>query len=461
MTASKRPAPAAALADRLPPHSIEAEQSALGSVLIESAALAKASEMLTPEDFYRPGHELIFGVILRLAERRVEIDPVTVAEELTRRGSLAEVGGMEYLLALFDTVPTAANVGHYAGIVRRHADLRRLLAAGREVQALALSAPEDVAEIQDAAEKAVFASRRDAAGAGGLRPLAPAVLSVYGEAERRAETGEEPAGLQTGLAALDALLGGLGRSDLVLLAARPSMGKSAACLAAVDHVAGQGKGVAVFSLEMSREQIATRLLCAGASLDSRLLKRPQSLSAADWGRLADAATRLYSLPLLVDDAREPGVLSLRSRCRRMAAEQDLSLIVVDYLQNMGGGKAESRNLELDVICRQLRALALEVGAPVLLLSQLSRAVESRENKRPMLSDLRDSGAIEGHADTVIFLYNENYYGKKAHPVDEAGRPAPEEVEMIVAKNRNGATGTARVGFVRPYARFESLRETGF
>ncbi len=447
----------------VPPHDIGAEQSVLGAMLIEAAAIATVAEILTVKDFYRDGHQALFDVVLHLSAKQEPVDLVTVPAEVTRRGVLDRIGGMAYLAVLFDTVPTAANVSYYAKIVRRHGDLRRLLAAGLEVQRLALSEPEEAADALDAAERVIFAQRREAASEG-LRPLAPSVMAVYEEAERRAGAdGDEPPGLMTGLTELDNLLVGIGETDLVIVAARPSMGKSASVLAMVDHVAvEQGKRVAFFSNEMSREQIATRMLCGRASVNSNLLKRPKSLSSADWGRLAAASGRLYDMPLFVDDAREATVLSMRSRCRRMASEGGLSLIVVDYLQNMAGGKAETRNLELEAVCRQLRALAQEVKAPVILLSQLSRAVESRENKRPMLSDLRDSGGIENSADMVIFLYNESYYKKdKPHPFEEDGRPVQEEVEMIVAKNRNGATGTAQVGFVRPFARFESLKETGF
>lgn len=441
----------------VPPHSLEAEQAILAAMLIDAAAVETVSAILTPADFYRSEHQIIFETICEMAKRRVAVDLTTFRNELLTLGRMESAGTMSYVAALFDTLPTSAHALHYAEIVRDKALLRSMqITLDRSSRALVTDGG-DVDKLLQTVQRDICAlgQRR---GVSDLVPLSRFVGGVYSEAEDNAAAGGRAVGLQTGFRAFDAHTGGLQETDLIIVAARPSMGKSAFVLAIADSVARvQKKPVALFSLEMSSEQVAIRLMCSLASVDSNAL-RCGRLTQPEWERMAAACEVLYPAPFRVDDSLESSVLGMRSKCRRMMAEGGLSLVVIDYLQLMAPeGRQENRNQEVAKISRELKAMARELRVPVIALSQLSRQVETRSDKRPMLSDLRESGAIEQDADMIVFLYNESYYNRATtYAYEPSGAPAPEEVELIVAKYRNGWTGTVRAGFVKPFARFQNL-----
>jgi len=378
-----------ALSAYVPPQNIEAEQSTLGAMLIERAAVEKAAEILGPEDFYRDAHQTLFEVITHLAERDEPVDLITVQEALKNRDKLEAVGGLAYLTALFDTVPTAANIEYYAKIVEEKAILRRLIDAAMEIVGLARGEVEDIAEVIDKAEALVFAvaQQRTAEYFAQLRTL---LLSVFDRAEELGELKQQISGLSTGIHEFDMITSGLQSTDLIIVAARPSMGKTSLCLSIAEHVAiKEQKPVAIFSLEMSSEQLAQRMLCSQAQVNSHKL-RTGHLNEDEWTQLALVVQSMYEAPIFIDDATESNALTMRAKCRRLAAEHGLGLIIVDYLQLMRSHKkTENRVQEIGEIVRGLKSLGRELKVPVIALSQLSRAVESRENKRPMLSDLRE------------------------------------------------------------------------
>jgi len=445
----------------VPPHSIEAEQSTLGAMLIERTAVEKVFDILNEDDFYREGHQTLFDVITTLAERNIPVDLITVQEELKNRDKL-ELVGLPYLLSLFETVPTAANVEYYAKIVKDKATLRRLVSASLEIIGAARGEVEDVDEVIDNAERAIFgvSQQRNTAYFSSLKTL---LLSVYDKAEELSEMKSQISGLPTGIHDFDMITSGLQNTDLIILAARPSMGKSSFALTIAEHVALiEKKPVAMFSLEMSKEQLALRMLCSQARVNSHRL-RTGHMTEDEWGKLADVVQNMYEAPIFIDDATDASALTMRAKCRRLMAEHGLGLIIVDYLQLMRSHRrTENRVQEIGEIARGLKSLGRELKVPVVALSQLSRAVESRENKRPMLSDLRESGSIEAEADMVCFLYREAYYKmKEAFNVEGEGgerpeRAAMEETEIIVGKHRNGPTGMVKVGFMPEFAKFVDL-----
>ncbi len=373
----------------VPPHSIEAEQSTLGAMLIERAAVEKVFEILDTEDFYRDAHQTLFDAITTLSERDEPIDFITVQNELKNRDKLDSVGGVAYLTALFDTVPTAANVEYYAKIVEEKATLRRLISASLEIIGSARGEVEDVGEVLDEAERAIFGVSQQRATAY-FSPLRTLLLSVYERAEELSEMKSQISGLSTGIHDFDMITSGLQSTDLIIVAARPSMGKTSLCLSIAEHVAlKEKKPVAIFSLEMSKEQLALRMLCSQAQVNSHKL-RTGHLSEDEWGMLAGVVQNMYEAPIFIDDATDTSALTMRAKCRRLMAEHGLGLIVVDYLQLMRSHRrTENRVQEIGEIARGLKSLGRELKVPVIALSQLSRAVESRENKRPMLSDLRE------------------------------------------------------------------------
>jgi len=375
----------------VPPHSIEAEQSTLGAMLIERTAVEKVFEILDKEDFYRENHQTLFDVITFLAERDEPIDLVTVPNELKNRDQLDAIGGMAYLAALFDTVPTAANVEYYAKIVEEKATLRRLISASLEIIGSARGEVEDVGEVLDEAERSIFSVSQQRAVAY-FSPLRTLLLSVYDKAADMSEMkGTQISGLSTGIHDFDMITSGLQNTDLIIVAARPSMGKTSLCLSIAEHVAiKEHKPVAIFSLEMSKEQLALRMLCSQARVNSHKL-RTGHLTEDEWGTLAGVVQDMYEAPIFIDDATETSALTMRAKCRRLMAEHNgLGLIIVDYLQLMRSHRrTENRVQEIGEIARGLKSLGRELKVPVIALSQLSRAVESRENKRPMLSDLRE------------------------------------------------------------------------
>jgi replicative DNA helicase len=460
---------AASVVGRVPPQNIEAEQSTLGSMMLEKTALEKGLEILRGEDFYRPAHQEIYDALAALAERDEPCDIITLQEELRKRGKLEECGGTEYLMALVDSVPTAANIEYYARIVEQKSILRKLIAAGTEIIGMAQNEEEDIDAITDRAERLVFGVAQRRIGEY-FRPITPLVMQTWDWIDRRYHDKGEASGIPTGFIKLDHMTSGLQQSDLIIIAARPSMGKTALALDIAVNAATQSKQtVAIFSLEMSAEQLVQRMMCAKARANAHRL-RTGYFQDEEWDRLAKAASVLWDAPIYIDDSTDMTPLIMRAKCRRLKAEHGLGLVVIDYLQLMRSQKnLDNRQQEISEIARGLKGLARELKVPVLALSQLSRAPEKREDKRPMLSDLRESGSIEAEADLVMLLFRPEYYVVKEVEDTEAVRGKSgdgsdpdqrhvETTEVIIAKHRNGPTGTVKLGFVREFASFENLYE---
>ena len=459
----------AALMDRVPPQNLEAEMSVLGSMLLDKLASERVLEILQGEDFYREAHKRIFMSMWDLAEQGEPVDLVTVAEDLRRRNLIEVVGGAGYLTTLLDSVPTAANAEYYARIVEEKAILRRLIEASHEIATLGYEPSNDVDVTVNQAENAIFkvAQRRVGKSFYHLRDL---VVESWELLSAQAEGPDGVTGVDTGFSDLNYQTSGFQAGDLVIVAARPSMGKTAFCLSIAVHAARVMKAegprcIAIFSLEMSKEQLAIRMLCSEAGVSSHRL-RTGFTREGDWEKISEAMGRLSDLPIYIDDSSDITVMQMRSKCRRLAAEGGLKMIVVDYMQLIPShGRSENRNQELSVIARGLKAMAKEFNGPVVSLSQLSRALEKREDKRPILSDLRESGAIEAEADVVAFIHRPNYFTRnddeeESDPKDRRpGVERTEEAEVIIAKHRNGPVGTVRLGFQAEYARFVNLSRT--
>ena len=450
----------APLLERVPPQSLEAEQAALGAMLMEREAIARVVDLLEPDDFYSPQHQLLYRVILDLFNDSAPVDLVTVQARLQDRGQLEQAGGTSYLLTLQESAPTAAAVGHYARIVREKATLRALLRAAGEIRNLVhTSGDEGVETILDRCEQAVFAvSERTITPA--FTPLRDLLGETYDRIDEMQESHRPGTGLLTGYDDLDALTSGLQPSDLIVIAARPSMGKTALALNIGSYIAKtQHKTVAAFSLEMAKEQLALRLLCSEAGVNQQNV-RQGFVDRGDMDRIAIAASELYKAPMYFDDTPSMTVLEMRGKARRLRSEHGLDLIIVDYLQLVSGyGRFENRNQEISQVARSLKALARELRVPVIALSQLSRAVEARGHpRRPLLSDLRESGSIEQEADVVAFIYRPAYYGDQE--LRAAGYLDTDRhiAEIIVSKQRNGPTGTVRLAWLDEYVRFENLEE---
>ena len=438
------------LIERVPPQNIEAEQAVLGAMLIEKEAIARVTELLKGGDFYREAHRLIFEAMLDLYNRNEAVDMITVIELLKREDNLEKVGGIAYVTSLANSVPTAANVHYHAKIVEEKALLRQLIQTSTKIAALGYEGSEEVSQIVDQAEKMILEVSNRRIG-GDFTPIKSIVLDAFGKIEQLYESRGGITGLATGFKDLDRLTSGLQKSDLILVAARPSMGKTAFTLNIASNVAiREKKAVAFFSLEMSKEQLVQRMLCAEASIDSQKL-RIGELEDDDWTKLINAADRLSGAPILIDDTAGISVLEMRSKARRLKVEHDLSLIIIDYLQLMqgsGGKGGENRQQEISEISRSLKGLARELGVPVVALSQLSRSVESRQVKKPMLSDLRESGSLEQDADIVAFLYREDYYNPDTENKNIT--------EIIVAKHRNGPVDSVQLFFHKQFTRFADL-----
>lgn len=457
----------AAALNRIPPQSLEMEQATLGSMLIERAAIEKAAEILRPEDFYRDAHRVIFEAVLALADRDEPVDLLTLQEQLKAQNALDAVGGTPYLVHLMDAVPTAANAEFYAHTVEEKAILRRLIDASHQIQALAHSEYEDISEVVDRAERLVFSVAQKRIGSY-FTPMRPLVASVFEQIEYRSENKEATTGLATPFDDLNYMTAGLQPSDLVIIAARPSMGKTSLALGIAQQAAVRHRQTAAcFSLEMSKEQLCLRMICSEARVDAHRL-RTGFLKEDDWRKVGETCAILSEAPIYIDDSPDCTVMEMRAKCRRLMAEHGLGMVVVDYLQLMRGHRAtENRTQEISEIARSLKGLARELKVPVVALSQLSRAVEQRPDKRPMLSDLRESGSIEAEADVVVFIYRDTYYKMKeaiSAGEDQAqqddrrqrGEDKVEEAELIVAKQRNGPTGKVLVAFHPHYARFDNL-----
>ncbi len=436
-----------AAVERTLPHNLEAERSVLGAILIQNDTYNVAAQVVRPEDFYRDAHRRIFARIIALAERGQAVDFVTLKEELGRAGELDTVGGPAYIASLVDGVPRATNVEHYATIVKEKAVLRNLIAAANTILSDAYEADQDAVEILDRAEHSIFQIAEGRIRSG--------FISLYDIAETAAESIQKAheekkliTGVPTGFNDLDNLTSGFQRGDLVIVASRPSMGKTSLALNIAQHVGTKtDRTVGIFSLEMSREQLFLRMLSSEAQIDGHAL-RTGFLRTDDWGRLTEALGVLGQAKIFIDDSPAIGVLEMRAKARRLAAEHRLHLLVVDYIQLMQGrGRFDNRTQELGAISRALKGLAKELNVPVVALSQLSRAPESRSDHRPQLSDLRESGALEQDADVVILIYREDRYNPDADNENVA--------EIIVAKQRNGPTDTVRLAFIKERTRFEN------
>jgi replicative DNA helicase len=429
------------------PHSIEAEESVLGAVLLSADAANIALEKLHAEDFYRPAHQQIFEAIQGLFDANEPIDAVTVSEILRRDGSLERMGGVDFLTRLLDTVPTTSNIEYYAGIVEEHALRRRLMQVGGKIGSLAIELKEPIVDVLDRSEQEVFLVSERRIGEG-LAPIDPLLGPAIEKAEELQRVGSEVTGIPTGYRDLDRKLAGLHDTNLIIIAARPSMGKSALALNIAQNVALQDKPVAIFSLEMSREEVVSRMLCSTGRIDLQRLNTGR-LTESDFTKLSNAASQLYKKPIYVDDSPGLTVTEIRAKARRLRRRPGLGLVVVDYLQLMHGSGGENRQQEIALISRSLKNLARELEVPVIALSQLNRALEQREDKRPRLGDLRESGALEQDADVVMFIYRDEYYSPDN--MDTKG-----VAEVVIAKHRQGAVGKVQMTFLPEFTLFADM-----
>ncbi len=452
--------PSAVDGGRIPPQAVDIESQVLGAMLLEREAIPKVIEVLDEDAFHADYHRKIYQAILGLFERSEPVDTITLSEELRRRGHLEIVGGANYLVELTMKVTSAANVEYHAKIVLEKALMRGLIATSATIANRAYNPTEDAFELLDDAERSIFSisekrmRRSFASMHKAVHDTIEMLESIHG---RHGGV----TGVPTGFRDLDTLTGGWQDSDLIIVAGRPSSGKTAFALSVARNAALHSERptpVGFFSLEMATRQLVMRLLCAEAKVDAHLV-RTGRLPEDDWKRLSIAAGRLTNASIFIDDTASLGILELRAKARRLKAERNIGLLVVDYLQLMQGpAKAESREREISAISRSLKALAKELGIPVMALSQLSRAVESRSDKRPILSDLRESGAIEQDADVVAFVHRPEMY---VDPNSEEGRDVQGLADLIVGKQRNGPTGEIRLAFIHKYARFENLAPPGF
>jgi replicative DNA helicase len=446
------PETAVATAERTLPHNLEAERSVLGAILVHNDAFNLAAQVIDSNDFYRDAHRRIFDKMVSLNERHDAIDFVTLKEELAKAGQLDEVGGPAYIASLADGVPRATNVEYYSKIVKEKSTLRNLIYAANKILTNAYEADQDSDIVLDDAESAIFAVADDRLKAGFV-PMRELVKESFPKIEQLFEQKRLITGVPTGFVDLDEMTRGLQGGDLVIVAARPSMGKTSLVLNIAQYVATQPEhAVGFFSLEMSKESLFLRLLTAEAQVDGhRLLSG--AIGGKDYGRISHALETLSSMKLFIDDTANIGVLEMRAKSRRLQAEHGLSLVIVDYIQLMSGrGRFENRTLELASISRSLKGLAKELSVPIVVLSQLSRAPESRSDHRPQLSDLRESGALEQDADVVVLIYRDDVYNRDPNSPD-AGT-----AELILAKQRNGPTGTVRLAFLREQTRFANLAQ---
>jgi replicative DNA helicase len=438
------------LLNKVPPHDLDAEEAVLSALLIDNDNLYDVIEILKPEDFYKKAHQKIYSSILELFSRDEPADLVTVASRLNEKDELEESGGAALLASIADSAPMAVNGVHYANIIKGKASLRALISSASSIIDRALKDHGDVEDIIDFAENQVF-QIAESKGGKSFSSLGQLIdMNIDTLEERQGSTGGL-SGLSTGYARLDSLTSGLQKSDLIILAARPSMGKTAFALNIARNVAVEERvPVAVFSLEMSKDQLSMRLLTSESKIDSNRL-RTGYISQEDWQNATDAAGVLNEVPIFIDDTPNISSLEVRAKCRRLKMEKGLGLVVIDYLQLMKAPfHSDRRDLEIAEISRNLKALAKELEIPVIALSQLNRMLEQRAEKRPLMSDLRESGALEQDADIIAFIYRDEVYNK------EENNPNRGKAEIIIAKNRNGSTGTAHMTFIGAYTRFEEL-----
>ncbi|HUJ29508.1 MAG TPA: replicative DNA helicase [Myxococcales bacterium] len=449
---------------RVPPHNLDAERSLLGGILLESQALAEVIEVVKPEEFYRDAHRKVFEAMCALFGKGQPVDRITVKDELTAMGAFESIGGDDFIDLLDKVVPTAANLAYYAKIIHDKALSRRLIEAASAIAQLGYEQHGEVGEFADECERRIF-SVTESRTAQSFVPLRPIIKDVFKTVETLYERQEEITGIPTGFADLDRMTSGFQPGDLVILAARPSMGKTAFVLNIAIHVGCRAQydkkrcGVGIFSLEMPKEQLVMRMLSSESRVDSQRI-RTGKLIESDWHKLAQAAGVLADANIHIDDTPAVSALELRAKCRRLFAKHSqtdapIRLIVVDYLQLMRGNeRIDSREQQISEISRSLKALAKELGIPVLAISQLNRSLEKRPDKRPMMSDLRESGAIEQDADTIMFIYREEVYEKDKDDVKGVA-------EIILGKQRNGPIGDVKLAFIHEHTRFENLaREYG-
>ena len=434
---------------KLPPQSLEAEESILSAILLDNSTLLDVLELLRPEDFYRTAHQTIFAAIASLFSKAEPVDLITLTNILRDTNQLEKVGGAAYLARIVDTVPSAINVSHYARIVRDKSALRRLIAKAGEITQRCYEEAGDFDQVLDFAEGAVFEISENKHRAA-FHPLSKVIEANIDALEERQGNRALITGIPTGFTRLDHMTSGLQGSDLIILAARPAMGKTALALNIARNAAFESDvPVAIFSLEMSKEQLSMRMLCSEARVDSSRV-RSGFLNPEDWHRITDAAGSLSEAPIFIDDSPDISTTSIRTKCRRLKMDKDLGLVVIDYLQLMRGRQdTERRDLEISEISRSLKLLAKELNVPVLALSQLNRKLEERSDKRPQLSDLRESGALEQDADVVAFIYRDEVYNK------DENNPNRGTAEVILSKQRNGPTGVVPLTFLGAYTRFEN------
>jgi len=433
------------------PQSLEAERAVLGGLMLDPERVLTTSELITPDDFYREAHKKLFQLMLDMTERGEPTEMVAVVERIVAASRADEYGGLAYVSSLPDAVPSTENLDYYAGLVRDRALRRRLILGAQQIADRVYSGDDELPELLDYAESTVFSVTQERSNQDWWS-LGNVVDTEYARIKKLADLRGEVTGTPTGYTDLDRMLAGMQRSDLIILAARPAMGKTALALNFAQNAAHKDHAVGVFSLEMSRGQLATRLLCAEARVSMSKVRIGMLSRDHDWPRLNEAHERLSRLPLFIDDTPGLTATQVRSKARRLKAEHpNLALIIVDYIGLMGGDARLSREQQVSASSRGLKALAKELDITVVGLSQLNRGVEQRTDKRPLLSDLRESGAIEQDADIIMFIYRDEYYNKDS--------PDKNIAEVIVAKQRNGPTGTARLYFEGEFTRFENLDES--
>jgi len=443
--------------NQVPPQDIEAEQAVLGAVFLDADAIIDAMEVIAPEDFYRRSHQIIFQAMIQLNDRSESIDLITLKAEIEKSNSLEDVGGLTYLTELSQASPSAASIAYYAKIVDDKATLRNLIQTASRIVTKGFEQDEDVQSIIDQAEKSIL-EVSEKRNSNGFQSIAEVLNRTIETIDQLAQNNEEITGLPTGYAALDKMTAGLQKEELIILAARPAVGKTAIALNIAQNVRTKtDRSVAIFSLEMGAESLVNRMLCAEGSIEASHLRTGQ-LSEEEWRNLIVAMGSLSNANIYIDDTPGIKISEIRARCRKLAQEKgNLGLILIDYLQLIEGTGRENRQQEVSEISRQLKKLAKELKVPVIALSQLSRGVEQRQDKRPVLSDIRESGSIEQDADIVAFLYRDDYYRSEGDDDDE-----PEEqqnnnvIEVIIEKNRSGARGTVELLFIKEYNKFSSV-----
>jgi replicative DNA helicase len=433
----------------IPPQNIEAEQSVIGSILLENEAISKALEILKPDDFYYGSHQQVFQCMIELFEKNEPTDFITITERLKKKKKLEEIGGASYIADLSEKIPTAANIEFYAKIVKEKSVLRKLIHSATEIVSKAATAQENVEDLLDFSENTIF-SISEYHIKPSFFPLKDILKATFKDIEKLYEKKQLITGIPTGFTDLDERTSGFQPSDLIIIAGRPSMGKTAFSLNVAQYAAHEANvPIAVFSLEMSKEQLALRMLCSEARVDNHKL-RSGFIAESEWGKLSMGAGKLSDAKIFIDDTPGITVLEMRAKTRRLKAEHGLGMVIVDYLQLMGGSRnrTESREQEISEISRSLKALAKELRVPVVALSQLNRRVEDRVNKRPLMADLRESGAIEQDADLILFIYRDEVY----HPDSEEVKG---RAEIIIGKQRNGPVGEINLIFINEYTRFEN------